>query len=260
MLRISRHGPITRIELARAVAGRALFWVSAYLLEDTLIDTGCPHTAYELAAWSRKQRVTRILNTHAHEDHVGGNARLGLPALAPELGLPVLEHPPRIPLYRRIVWGQPSPCRAEALGREVPIGPYRLRVVPTPGHSPEHTCFFAEREGWVFTGDLFLSPRAAYLRRDEDARGVLASLKQIRDLAPALLICSHAGFVTRPVAALERKIAFLEETASRAAELAAAGLPVRTIARRLLGPEGWMTVASAGEFSKRNLIRSLLNG
>jgi ribonuclease/clavin/mitogillin len=258
MLRTSVHGPITRIQLARTVAGRPLFTVSAYLLEDTLIDTGCPHTAGELAAFSRSRSVQRILNTHAHEDHFGGNARLGLPALAPALALPAMVCPPRIPLYRRIVWGQPSPCRAEALGQAVAIGPYTLRVVPTPGHSSDHTCFFQERQGWLFTGDLFLSPHTRYLRRDEDAHALLRSLELVRDLAPALLLCSHAGFVADPRPALTRKIAFLRELADRAGELRQQGLAVATIARRLLGPEGWMTLASRGEFSKRNLIRSLL--
>jgi hypothetical protein len=38
------------------------------------------------------------------------------------------------------------------------------------------------------------------------------------------------------------------------------GLPVDEIARRLLGREALLTYASLGDFSKRNLIRGLLDG
>jgi glyoxylase-like metal-dependent hydrolase (beta-lactamase superfamily II) len=258
MLRTTSHGPITRIDLARTAFGRPLFRVSAYLLEDTFIDSGCPHTAVELATWCRERGVARIVNTHAHEDHCGGNAALGLPAFAPPPSLPALAEAERIPLYRRVVWGQPEPCVAEPLGEEVRIGRHTLKVVPTPGHSRDHVCLFEEVQGWLFSADLFLSPRARYLRRDEDARGVLESLKKVRALEPSLLICSHAGFIGRPAAALDRKIAFLEEIAARARDLAGLGLSPPAIARRLLGPEGWMTLVSAGEFSKTNLVRSLL--
>jgi len=262
MLAASTLGPITRLEMARTAFGRPLYKVSAFLLGDTLIDSGCPHTARELLAWCQGRGVRRIVITHAHEDHSGGaallSAQLGAVVQAPAAALRALGEPFRIPLYRRIVWGQPRPVDARPLSDEVVVGSHHLSVIPTPGHAQEHVCLFEPKERWLFAGDLYISAFTRYLRDDEDAWGVVASLQRARALDPALLLCAHAGFVTRPAAALTRKISFLEELAAGARELVEGGVAPRRIARQLLGREGWMTWASRGEFSKLNLVRSLL--
>lgn len=263
MLIASKLGPITRVEMARTTFGRPLYRVSSFLLGDTLIDSGCPHAAPELLAWCRERDVRRTVITHAHEDHFGGSSllsgELGVETLAPAASAPPLAAAPRIPLYRRIVWGQPLPVDARPLLEEVAIGSYLLTVVPTPGHAPDHVCLFEPNERWLFAGDLYISAYTRYLRDDEDAWGLLASLKLVRALDPKLLICAHAGFVMRPAAALTRKITFLEELAGHAHELAERGVSASRIARRLLGREGMMRWVSGGEFSKLNLVRSLLH-
>lgn len=34
---------------------------------------------------------------------------------------------------------------------------YRFAVLHTPGHSNDHICLLEPDEGWLFSGDLFLS-------------------------------------------------------------------------------------------------------
>jgi hypothetical protein len=74
------------------------------------------------------------------------------------------------------------------------------------------------------------------------------------------MICSHAGFLERPAAALDAKIAYWERLAERALALAGEGLAPSAVVSRLLGPEGFLTAFSGGDFSKRNLVLSLLDG
>ena len=262
MLEISAQGEITRLSMARSFGGRALHSVSAFLVGDTLIDSGCPATADELVDWCRRRGVRRVVHTHHHEDHTGGDAalaaRLGIEIWAPAATVPILGSFYRLPWYRRLVWGQPRSVAARPFGGTVVIGGAPFRAIPTPGHAADHHCLYDPERRLLFSGDLFISQRVTHARRSEDAATILSSLRRLLELEPELVACSHAGLVPDACAAIERRIAFWEELAGRAASLAAAGRSTRAIRRRLLGPEGAMTLLSCGDFSKTNLIRSLL--
>lgn len=262
MLRSTEHSSITRIHLARTFLGRPLYAVEAYLVDDLLIDGGCPATASELVAWCRGRDIRQVVNTHHHEDHSGGNGALqealALPIAAPSGAVPILASFPRLQFYRRVVWGQPRSVIVEPLGDVVETERHRFEVIPTPGHCPDHVCLFEREQGWLFSGDLFIHERVRYLRADEDAQATLRSLQRVLALQPRLLICSHAGFIEDGCAAIERKIAYWEHLAEQAWVLRRQELSLRQITDRLLGPEGLMTRASRRHFAKVNLIRSLL--
>jgi glyoxylase-like metal-dependent hydrolase (beta-lactamase superfamily II) len=264
MLATETRGPITRIHLARTLFGRPLYTTNAYLVDGLLIDSGPPGTARELVAWCRGLEVRQVVNTHHHEDHSGGNGllrrELGVPIAAPGEAVPVLADFPRLQLYRRIVWGQPGAVETDPLGDIVESENYRFEVIPTPGHAPDHVCFFEREQGWLFGGDLFVHERVRYLRADEDARAILASMRRVLALDPRLLVCAHAGFVEDACGAIEGKLAFWEGLAADARRLRAEGLSLRETTLRLLGPEDLMAWVSAGHFAKRHLIRSLLGG
>jgi glyoxylase-like metal-dependent hydrolase (beta-lactamase superfamily II) len=263
MLRTAYRGPITRLHLARTVLGRPLRTVEAYLVDGLLIESGPPATASEMTRWCRDQHVRQVINTHHHEDHSGGDSMLrtslGLPIAAPREALPILRDVPRLQFYRRLVWGQPDGVDAQPLGDIVETPRYRFVVIPTPGHSPDHVCFFEPEERWLFSGDLFIHEQACYLRVDEDAHQILASLRRILALRPQLLICSHAGFVEDGCGAIERKITYWEGLVDQARTLREEGLSVEEITEALVGPEGLTTRVSRGHFSKKNLVNSLLD-
>ena len=248
--------------MTATLAGRPVHHVSAYLLGDTLIDSGAPRAAPMLLDWARSREIRRIVHTHHHEDHTGGDAllagKLGVRIEAPPRTVPILEHFYRLPLYRRLVWGQPRNVSARPLGSRVEIGGYPFEVIPTPGHSADHIALFQPDERWLFTGDLYIAPRVLYLRPVEDACEEMASLRRLIRLHPRLLICSHSGFIPEGTAALEARLTHWERLMAKAHELAQRGVSVRRIRRMLGGREGLMRLLSAGNFSKINLIRSLL--
>jgi glyoxylase-like metal-dependent hydrolase (beta-lactamase superfamily II) len=141
---------------------------------------------------------------------------------------------------------------------EVEADGWRLVALHTPGHSSDHFVFYEPVRGLVFSGDLYIARRVPVATPREDVDQLLASLRKVRDLRPTAMYCAHRGRVDRPAEALAAKIAWLEEVVDRARELAARGMSVRAIRRRVLGREGLVRWVSGGEYCKRNLIEAAL--
>ena len=143
--------------------------------EAVVVDPAYAIEPYLQEAEKRHLRITRVLETHTHADHVSGHGRFAL-----EHGLPVHVHPAAQPEY---------PYEPFEDGQEISLGDVVLRVVHTPGHRPEHCCFEVidgtrGDEPWlVITGDSLLIGDAA--RPDlaseavEGATGLYGSLQKL---------------------------------------------------------------------------------
>ena len=249
------------LRLARTVAGRPLYRGGAYLLGNVLLDCGPPATAREVLAWLGGRTVDALLVTHHHEDHSGGAALLlARRGLAPHIhasGVGLLARGYPIQLYRRLVWGRPRHVEARPLPPVVDTGGVRLEVVETPGHSPDHVCFYDRSRGWLFTGDLFLGERQRYLREDEDLEQIIASLRVATALPLERVFCAHRGPLREGPAALRRRLDHLTSVRDQARDLMARGVPDAEVARRVVGPEGPLTWISGGRFSTLNFVKSL---
>jgi glyoxylase-like metal-dependent hydrolase (beta-lactamase superfamily II) len=136
-------------------------------------------------------------------------------------------------------------------------GSLRLQTIHTPGHSPDHVCLFEPERQWLFTGDLFLAERLRYLRSDEDLDALMASLSAVSRLPVREVFCAHRGPVQGGVAALRRKLEWLQALRERILELVREGLPEAEITRRVVGREGPLTWISGGRFSARNFVRAV---
>lgn len=261
MIRIEEHGEVTFIRTARSFLGRPVFWGGAYLVDGLLVDCGPPATARELLQALEKRRVEGLVITHHHEDHMGNAAllqeRRGIVPLVHPSGVPLLEGGFLVEAYRRFTWGRPPRVKPEPLGAEVRTRALRFEPIHTPGHSLDHVCLYEPERGWLFTGDLFLAERLRYLRSDEDLRALIDSLRRVSALPLRQVFCAHRGPVRDGPAALRRKAENLEQLWERAAEMLRQGLPEAEIARRVVGPEGFLTWFSLGRFSARNFVRAV---
>ncbi len=256
--------PIVRIRVSRQLLGRATYSAAAYWVDGLLIDTGCARTSHLFAQAVTSLGVDQVVNTHSHEDHIGANASVQAlthcPILAHPAALPILENPRLQPLqpYRRFFWGWPRPSQGTPIGTEIVTDRHRFQVIPTPGHSPDHICLFEPDRGWLFSGDAFIGGQDRALRRDNDIRGILASLKTLSALPIQVLLAGSGTVRTEGVRPILDKIAYLEELGERIAELQAQGLGPRRIRRRLLGRELPITYLTLGHFSGLHLVRSYL--
>ena len=112
-------------------------------------------------------RLTSILPTHHHYDHVGGNEEL----LTKRPGLTVYGFDDRVPgLTERVDEGA---C--------VSVGELEARVLSIPAHTTGHIAYFFEKEGAVFTGDTLFAGGCGRLF-EGDAAMMIKSLAKLREL------------------------------------------------------------------------------
>ena len=267
MLKITPYGKVTRLDIARSLAGKGRYWTTAYLVDGLLVDSGCAHCAHELVRALEGQAIACIVNTHSHEDHIGANGLLqrrqpDLDIYAHPTALPVLADPRHKQLhpYRRLFWGWPEPSQARPLadGEYLQAEHLSFQVLYTPGHSPDHICLYQAEQGWLFTGDLFVGGQERALRAEYDIWQIIASLKRIAALPAEWMFPGSARTRQDVAGELGRKIAYLEELGERLLELDRQGLSVAEIARRLLGSPIWIEWVTLGHFSRRRLVLSYL--
>lgn len=256
------HGEVRFFRMARTYAGRALYWTGIYLVDGLLVDSGPANLGRAVARLIRELPVRQCVTTHHHEDHVGNHhllEALGITPLAHAAGVGLIAAPATpLPFYRRVVWGTPAPARAAPISEWLETPGHRFQVLHTPGHAEDHIALYEPDREWLFSGDLYLAPRLKYLRADEDAHALLASLRRVAALRPKALFCQHRGRVADGAAMLARKLDFLVELVERIADLRARGLDEDEIARALPGSDLVWRVWSGGEFAKRHFVRSFL--
>lgn len=268
MIKISQYGNVTRFDSARTIFRQGFYWSTAYLVDGMLIDTGCAHTARELMQALHGTELTRIVNTHTHEDHIGANGILqetwsGMEVCCHPLALPVIRNPRAaqpLQLYRRVMWGWPQPSTGSPVqdGELLQTEHYAFQVIYTPGHSPDHICLYEPDQEWLFTGDLFNGGKDRALREGYHIWQIIASLKRVAQLPLHKLFPGCARVRENPAQLLTNKISYLEEKGSQVLELHRQGIQVAEIARLLFGGPMLIEFVTAGHFTRRHLVRSYL--
>lgn len=227
---------------------------------DTVIDTGPPNQWRAVRKFLEERQVRRVVVTHYHEDHAGNLGRVPeAELLAPAASLRPLSEGHFLRPYQRLIWGRPPTVEAQPVpGKiELPHGG-RLRAIATPGHSADSTCYLDAQRGHLFSGDLFISTRTRYLRKDENLPAQIASLRSVLELDFDTLLCAHRGVIADGKGALRRKLDTLESLCEEVAALHDQGLDARQITRRLLGREDGMTWWTGLHFSKKQLVEGCL--
>ncbi len=267
-VRISKFGPVTRFDLAQTIAGKGRYWTTAYLVDGLLIDTGCAHCAEEFVDLLADKTVSKIVNTHTHEDHIGANgtlqlARPELEIFAHPLGLPIINNPrgeqPLHP-YRKVMWGWPTPSIAKPANNldTIETENHRFTVYHAPGHSQDHLCVYEPNGRWLFTGDLYVGGKDRALGANYNIHKIIESLKRINELEISSLFPGCARIPSDPQQAISDKIEHLEQLGEKILDLDARGFSIGRITKTLCGSPMLIELLTLGHFSRRNLVRSYL--
>ena len=262
MLATTEYGQVTQIKLCRYPDFNPGGTVSAYLVDSLLIDSGPAHTAEELTEFLKGKGVKTVVNTHYHEDHIAANAmlkeRYGVELLAHTLAVNKINQPAKLYPYQEEVWGYPVPSQVKEIGDSVTTENFRFEVIPTPGHDRDHICLFERKNGWLFTGDLFVGTRPNVVRPMDDVWQIIADLKKVKDLKPQILFPAPGKVRTEPVPVLEQAIRYLEDLGQKVMELHDKGLSPAEIMKQIFGNEPPLAEFTQQQFSSLNLVKSLL--
>ncbi|NLF45651.1 MAG: MBL fold metallo-hydrolase [Syntrophomonadaceae bacterium] len=203
-----------------------LFWIEApyqakYLYShsmfiagsdvNVLVDTCCGEDNLQQL---KKNGIDIVLNSHFHEDHTLNNplfeeavvwahtddapAMRSLDVFADYYGF---NEPETIRLGEQFIKGinlQPSKVDRELLADEIlDFGGVKLHVIHTPGHTPGHCCFYEEKNGVLFLGDIDLSGFGPwYAHQCSDIDDFIVSIKKCLLIDPAIALSSHKGLFT----------------------------------------------------------------
>ncbi|PSJ26862.1 Zn-dependent hydrolase [Streptosporangium nondiastaticum] len=155
--------------------------------EVLVIDAAHDAAAIEKAVGGR--RLTAIVCTHAHNDHIDA-----APELAARTGAPVLLHPADRELWEQTHPGA-SPDGELTDGQVLTVAGTALTVLHTPGHSPGGVCLYAPELGTVFTGDtLFHGGPGATGRSFSDFPTIVDSIRErLLSLPPETVVRTGHG-------------------------------------------------------------------
>jgi glyoxylase-like metal-dependent hydrolase (beta-lactamase superfamily II) len=174
--------------------------------EIALIDPGpedVEHLGAILAAIGPR-RLSHIVITHTHRDHVDGLAALVAATGAKTAGF---GRRARERGTKRI-----SPSGSEYVDQDfvpdVPLADggrlaghgWALRAVHTPGHAPDHLCFELEGTGLLFSGDHVMGWNTSVVAPPEGSMAdYLRSLERMGERSDRLYLPGHGGQVEEPL-------------------------------------------------------------
>ncbi|MGY1669562.1 MBL fold metallo-hydrolase [Geodermatophilus sp. SYSU D00710] len=119
--------------------------------DDEVLVIDAPHRVEPIVEAVGGRRVTAIVLTHGHNDHV--TAAVDLRAAT---GAPIWFHPADRMLWE-MVHPDATPDEDLAEGTRFRVAGTSLTALHTPGHSPGSTCLHAPDLAAVFTGDTLFS-------------------------------------------------------------------------------------------------------
>jgi glyoxylase-like metal-dependent hydrolase (beta-lactamase superfamily II) len=140
---------------------------NAYIITDEAsaeaLIVDMPAGSAEVIAAAKEMRVKAILLTHTHPDHWAD-----YDLVKNTLQAPVLAHP-----SERIMPADKMDGHL-ADGQEITVGPYAVKVLYTPGHTPGSSCFLVQK--FLFSGDTLFPGGPGRTQTPADLQQTIGSI------------------------------------------------------------------------------------
>ena len=152
------------------------------------------------------RRVTAVVLTHQHPDHIGAAS-----ACAERYRVPIFAHP----LTAKRLQGKVAVERELRDGDRLDLGPapdmggaWFVEALHTPGHAPGHLAFYDPHYQLLFAGDMVSTLSSVVIGPpDGDLAVYLDSLRRLRNLPCRLLLPAHGSPSARPQHTIDACIA-----------------------------------------------------
>ncbi|MGA7104116.1 MAG: MBL fold metallo-hydrolase [Candidatus Deferrimicrobiaceae bacterium] len=255
---------VLRFVMSRQLFGKDLYRSACYLAGDLLVDSGIAHRKKDFVGSLSGIPVSTIVNTHAHEDHMGANAILQkkrrIPVYAHEKALPTLSNPKKLSLlpYQRFFFGEPSPSLGQPVGDTVLTERHAFQVLHSPGHSPDHIVLFEKSRGWIFSGDAFIGGQDRVFRESYDIWGITRTLRMLSALEAEIMFTGMGNVLRKPTVKIRRKLSYFEEISNKIETLHREGIEASEIAKRLFPGDSTVRLVTSGDFSSAHLVRAII--
>jgi glyoxylase-like metal-dependent hydrolase (beta-lactamase superfamily II) len=143
--------------------------------------------------------IRLILLTHGHPDHIGGAE--------------ILRQQLDVPIYAYSRSGIPFIDEEIPDNASFPAGDDTLRALYTPGHRFDHLCFFLEKQGILFAGDLVASTGSVVIPAppEGDMYDYINSLLRLQSLHITEIVPAHGPLILNAQQKLSEYIAHRTE-------------------------------------------------
>jgi glyoxylase-like metal-dependent hydrolase (beta-lactamase superfamily II) len=240
--------------------------------EATLVDSGyVTHAGQTLALLDHAlegRKLVRLINTHSHSDHIGGNAAVrrahGCRILVPEGMAPAVADWDEDALLLSSAHQQAEPFAFDATiapGDELEMGGLRWQALHVPGHDMHALAYYAPAERILISGDALWQDGFGVLFAElhGDNSGLPAqrrTLEMLRELDVRVVIPGHGapfGDYAAAVARALARLAAFEQSPERMAKSAMKALFTFTLLEKRRMPRAGI----GGHFSQVAIFRDV---